>query len=116
MRPRVSCKQPCGRGQVCNLIVSLVQVSETAFDVLSCDWSILLAPTVSSVHTPRDARTSAAHTTLAEDIAPISGSKQPARVLRGPEAQSPRRAEAGSLSSSRRRAAGHLRVDGNGGM
>ena len=48
---------------------------------------VLRAPAVSSVHTPRCSHQCSPPTTL-EDLAPISGSKQPARVLRGLEAPS----------------------------
>ena len=51
---------------------------------------VLRAPAVSSVHTPRCSHQCSPPTTLAEDLAPISASKQPARVLRGPEAPSRR--------------------------
>ena len=48
---------------------------------------VLRASAVSSVHTPRCSHQYSPPTTL-EDLAPISGSKQPARVLRGLEAPS----------------------------
>ena len=49
---------------------------------------VLRASAVSSVHTRRCSHQCSPPTTLAEDLAPISGSKQPARVLRGLEAPS----------------------------
>ena len=69
--------------------LELVQaVSESAFDLLSCDLpSFARAGRVLRPHT---AMLAPVQPTLAEDLAPISGSKQPARVLRGPEALSRR--------------------------
>ena len=49
---------------------------------------VLRASAVSSVHTRRCSHQCSPPATLAEDLAPISDSKQPARVLRGLEAPS----------------------------
>ena len=69
--------------------VELVQaVSESAFDFLSGDLPSFARAGRASVHTPRCSNQCSPPTTLAEDLAPISASKQPARVLRGPEAPS----------------------------
>ena len=72
--------------------VELVQaVSESAFDLLSCDLpSFARAGRVLRPHPAMLAPVQPTPTTLAEDLSPISASKQPARVLRGPEAPSRR--------------------------
>ena len=69
--------------------LELVQaVSESAFDLISCDLPSFARAI--RVLRPHAAMLAPVQPTLAEDLVPISGSKQPARILRRPEAPSRR--------------------------